>query len=124
MENQKVEPSIKVSDEFMYIYRNFNVSDQIENMKKLNREELYLLLFSCIDRQDEDDSISMNNYEPFEKEIDDILLWQENQTTTIPEILNLQVLLDQRISTDKMELPDPYTKEEVRDLKLHNILDK
>lgn len=125
-----------VSESFMGIYQYFNVSDQRDKMKNISKEELYYLLLLCMDNHDEDDPTVYENYKPFGPEIDDILKFQESGETTIMEIINLQKELGTYISNDNFsgqiktttiggnELPKLYTKDEARDIKLNNILEK
>ena len=48
MDSKEVQ-KIKVSNEFVDIYTNFNVVTQVENMKRLSKREQYLLLLvSCL----------------------------------------------------------------------------
>ena len=123
------EYSITVSELFLEIYRNFNVSNQIDKMKLITKEELYLLLDACIDRHDEDDSTVQLNFSPFVEEIKEILKIQSGEDADDKILKNLQDRISQtlicELKTKSGEyLPDPYTKEEVRDLKLNKIFDK
>lgn len=115
----------EMSSLFFEIYQHFNVGDQVEKMKKLSQKELYYLLICCMDHHDEDDPIVIANYTPFESEINEILELQETEKTKNQYLIELQNLTgDQWINTNKTNLPTPYTKNEVRELKLNNILDK
>lgn len=122
------EYSITVSELFLEIYRNFNVSNQIDKMKLITKEELYLLLDACIDRHDEDDVTVQLNFSPFVEEIKEILKIHSGEDTDDKVLKNLQEISQALICELKTQsgedLPDPYTKEEVRDLKLNKIFDK
>jgi len=123
------ESNITVSELFLEIYRNFNVSNQIDKMNLLTKEELYLLLDACIDRHDEDDSTVQLNFSPFVEEIKEILKIQSGEDADDKVLKNLQDKISQTLICELKtqsgeDLPDPYTKEEVRDLKLNKIFDK
>jgi len=123
------ESNITVSELFLEIYRNFNVSNQIDKMKIITKEELYLLLDACIDRHDEDDSTVQLNFSPFVEEIKEILKIQSGEDADDKILKNLQDRISQTLiyelkTQSGEDLPDPYTKEEVRDLKLNKIFDK
>lgn len=121
--------NVKVSNEFIEIYRNFNVSDQKSNMGKLDKKNLYLLLLLCIDKHDDDDFMVINNYSSFEKEIIEIQEHQNKTETSVKELIELKKETDNEyISTlvirdnNGNELPALYTKDEVRNLKLNSII--
>ena len=123
------ESSITVSELFLEIYRNFNVSNQIDKMKLITKEELYLLLDACIDRHDEDDVTVQLNFSPFVEEIKEILKIHSGEDADDKVLKNLQdkiskTLICELKTQSGEDLPDPYTKEEVRDLKLNKIFDK
>jgi hypothetical protein len=50
MEEENLKKKIVVTDLFVEIYENFNVSSQIDKMMKLSDRELYLLLTLCLDK--------------------------------------------------------------------------
>lgn len=117
---------INISHEFIEIFRLFNVSDQRDRMKSLDRKELYYLLLCCMDNHNEDEPMVILNYSDFELEINEILEFQESEKTNNQYLLDLiSQTGDKWVSTTvtEPELPTPYTKEEVRDLKLGGILD-
>lgn len=121
--------TIKVSQKFIEIYRNFNVSDQREKMNELSKEELYLLLDSCIDRHDEADTTVTLNFSPFYNELKEILKIQSGEEVDNDILSKLQKDTDYRLSSNRVsesgeELPSIYTRDEVRDLKLNKIFDK
>jgi hypothetical protein len=120
--------SIKVSHNFIEIYRNFNVSDQREKMNELSKAELYLLLDSCIDNHDDEDSTVQLNFSPFMNELKEILNLQSGEVSN-PILEDLQnkaglKISNIRISENGDNLPEPYTREQVRDLKINKIFDK
>lgn len=130
---------IFVSSLFIEIFKNFNVSEQKDKMKELDVDELYYLLICCFDKHDPDDVIVMQNYSFFEDEIDDIYQYHKYSKITskeecknmyifdrLSELTNLSEYNDysiDKIKTTCVTLPEPYTKEEVRNIKLGNILD-
>ena len=44
---------LKVSNEFVDIFKNFNVINKVEEIKALSKKELYLLLTLCLDKHDD-----------------------------------------------------------------------
>lgn len=115
---------LTVSQLFVEIYRNFNVSDQIENMKKLSKDELYYLLDTCIDSHDEDDLTVCQNFSPFVVEIENILEIHNGLTENTDLNIIKERIHDNRVTETGVPLPKIYTKDEVRDLKLNKIFDK
>jgi hypothetical protein len=59
------EKTLKVSDLFVEIYTNLNVWSQLENMKKLSKKELYLLLIVALDKHSDDDPVVLHNLLPW-----------------------------------------------------------
>jgi Fe-S-cluster formation regulator IscX/YfhJ len=119
-----MDKQIEVSELFLDIFKLFNVSDQRERMKQLTKKELYYLLLCSMDNHNEDDPIVIINFSDFELEINEILEFQESEKTTNEYLLELvKETEDSWISTTVIELPTPYTRDEVRDLKLGGILD-
>lgn len=125
---------VKVSDEFIEIYRKFNVVEQVEIIKQLkesNPNEFYLLLFLVLDKHSDDDKINIVNLTPFENEVMEIYNMQDDKEVTndvlkeLAKITN-DVYVDTNCLVDKNgeKLPEPYTKEEVRDLKISIITDE
>lgn len=119
---------LTVSDEFVSIYKNFNVLDQIDNMKKLSSKELYLLLTFCLDKHSNEDPVVIHNLLPFREEclmIFDIQDDKEVDNDIIKELVNITsdkyIDTDVIIDTNGNELPEPLTKDEVRDAKINII---
>lgn len=123
-ENKK----IKVSDEFIELYRNFNVYEQSEKIKSLNKKDLYLLLTLCLDKHSDEDPVVVNNFLPFREECMKIFDVQDDKGT---DDLSLKELIketgDEYIDTDTIvgssgsKLPEPYTKQEARDIKIQKL---
>jgi hypothetical protein len=121
---------IKVSKEFINIYRNFNVKDVSGEMNKLSQKELYLLLTLCLDKHSDENSTVLHNFKSFREQVMEIYDIQDDKESTNPF---LKVLVeesgDQYIETDNIidedgnKLPEPYTKEEVRNIKINLISD-
>lgn len=119
-----MENKITVSELFLDIYRLFNVSDQRERIKQLTKKEIYFLILCSMDNHNEDNLIVIVNFSDYEFEVNEILEFQETEKTTNQYLLDLVKETDDVfISTSVIELPTPYTKEEVRELKLGGILD-
>lgn len=125
---------VKVSDEFIEIYRKFNVVEQVEIIKQLkesNPNEFYLLLFLVLDKHSDDDKINIANLTPFEDEVMEIYDMQDDKEVTNDVLKELAKItndtyVDTNCLVDKNgeKLPEPYTKEEVRDLKISIITDE
>ena len=125
---EKIDKIIKVSPLFIEIYQNFNVIEQTEKMKSLTKKELYLLLTVCLDKFSDTDKTVKQNFLPFKKEVMDIFDVQDDKDTTIVELSELiEETGDKYIETDHIQdeagnlLPDPLTKEEVRDKRIDII---
>jgi hypothetical protein len=123
-----MEKKIVVSEDFVNIYRNFNVVDQVENMKKLSDRELYLLLTVCLDKHDDELPVVRYNFQPFKDQTMEIFDIQDEKETTNQVLLSLidetgsQYIETTDIVNSKGDvLPDPYTKEEIRDVKISLI---
>lgn len=122
---------IAVSDDFIDIYKNFNVSSQIDKMKSLSKRELYLLLVLCLDFHSDEDPVCLNNYKTFKDEIIEINDIQDDKETSNPILKSLieetgdkYIDIDNLVDILENKLPQPLEKGEVRDAKIHNILDK
>lgn len=119
---------IKVSDEFVDIYRNFNVYNQIDKLKSMSKKDLYLMLTLCLDKHSDEDPVVVNNFLPFKEECMKIFDVQDDKGT---EDLDLKSLIDETndeyIDTDILvdstggKLPDPYTQQEARDIKIQKL---
>ena len=127
-EEEKEKLKLIVSDDFIEIYRNFNVCTQIEKVNELSDRERYLLLILCLDKHDDDNPIELYNYKPFKEEIKEIYIVQDNQETTNQVLLDLIKETDHKhiesdciIDTNGNVVPDPFDKNEVRDKKIDII---
>ena len=128
MDKDELGVKLSVSEDFINIYRNINVTEQIDKMKKLSRKELLLLLLLCLDKHSEDDVVVINNLLPFEKECDLLFDLQDDKEVDDEDIKELSKLTDDKyIDTDILvdingnKLPEPLTKQEVRDAKINII---
>ena len=126
MEDKK----IVVSNEFVDIYRNFNIGNQVDKMKALSKRELYLLLTLCLDKHSDDNPTVSSNFTEFKEQCLEIFHLQDEKTTENQTILDLiEESGDQYIETDNIvdsngdKLPEPYTKEEIRDIRI-GIIEK
>ncbi len=122
--------SIHVSNEFVYIFSNFNVVTQVEKMKQLSKRELYLLLTVCLDKFSDEDPVVRHNLIPFKEEIMAIFEIQDDKEPTDQVLIDLisetgdkYIETDYIVYNDDQKLPEPLTKEEVRDAKI-NIINK
>ena len=119
---------IHVSNEFVDIFSNFNVVTQVEKMKQLTKRELYLLLTVCLDKFSDEDPVVKHNLIHFKEEIMNIFDVQDDKEATDLALIDLITESgDKYIETDNIvynndqKLPDPLTKEEVRDAKINII---
>lgn len=114
-----------VSNEFVDIFRNFNVVDKIEEMKLLSKRELYLLLTVCFDKHDEDQPTVIYNFLEFKDYIMEINDLFENNKTDNPILIELSesgyIETDNIVDEMGNVLPTPLTKEEVRDVRINII---
>lgn len=130
-EYEQKEPSteLKVSKDFLNIYSNFNVVTQVEEMKKLTKRELYLLLTVCLDKFSDEDPVVKHNFLPFREEVMAIFDVQDEKDAVDPVLIDLikesgdRYIETDYITCDGKNLPEPLTKEEVRDAKI-NIINK
>jgi hypothetical protein len=125
---EEKEKNITISNEFVDIYKNFNVVSQVDNMNKLSKRELYLLLTVCLDKFSDDDPVIKYNFQPFRTEVMEIFDVQDDKDPINPVLIDLiGESGDKYIETDYIvdesgnKLPDPLTKEEVRDAKINII---
>lgn len=126
IENPKL---INVSKLFFEIYKNFNVVSQVTRMRQLNERELYLLLTVCLDKFSDEDPVVKYNLIPFRDEIMSIYDIQDEKDPTNETLIKLiEETGDKYIETDNLvyrgeKLPEPLTKEQVRDAKINIIND-
>lgn len=120
--------NINVSKDFVDIYTNFNVVTQVEKMKQLTKRELYLLLTVCLDKFSDEDPVVKYNLLPFKEEIMNIFDVQDDKDATDPILIDLitesgdkYIETDYIVYNDDRKLPDPLTKDQVRDAKINII---
>lgn len=128
---------IVVSDDFANIFRLFNVFDQKETLEKFKKthteEDFYLLMSICVDRHNDDDMIVCNNFEPYIPVLDEIASHKDNidnNMEIIPILAKLgEITKDKYINTEILVDKDGnylnvLTKEEIRNIKIKNTLNK
>jgi hypothetical protein len=127
-EKSKDVKKVSVSDLFTKIYENFNVVTQVDEMKKLSRRELYLLLTVCLDKHSDEDTVVVHNFTPFKDECMKIFDIQDDISTEDVDIKSLiEETGDKYIETENIvdfngnPLKEPLTKEQVRDAKIDII---
>jgi hypothetical protein len=120
--------SLIVSDKFVDIFRKFNVVTQVEEMNKLSKRELYLLLTVCLDKFSDEDPVVKHNLLPFKEQIMNIFDVQDDKEATDEVLIDLVTESgDKYIETDYIvdgegeKLPEPLNKDEVRDAKINII---
>lgn len=125
------EKKLQVSDLFVEIYTNLNVCSQLENMEKLSKKELYLLLILALDKHNDEDPVVLHNLLPWKDTALQIFELQDDKETNIKELeelveetgdkyIDVTVLVD----VNGNSLRDPLTKEEVRDAKINITINK
>ena len=125
------EKKLQVSDLFVEIYTNLNVCSQLENMEKLSKKELYLLLILALDKHNDEDPVVLHNLLPWKDTALQIFELQDDKETSIKELeelveetgdkyIDVTVLVD----VNGNPLRDPLTKEEVRDAKINITINK
>jgi len=117
-----------VSEDFVNIYKNFNVVNKVEEMKSLSEKELYLLLTVCLDKHDDEQPTVVYNFQPFREQVMELFEIQDDKETLNPVLEELikesgdkYIETDNIVDVDGNKLPDPLTKEEVRDAKINII---
>jgi hypothetical protein len=119
---------LKVSNEFVGIFKNFNVINKVEEMKALSKKELYLLLTLCLDKHDDGQPTVVYNFQPFREQVMELFEIQDDKETLNPVLQELikesgdkYIETDNIVDVDGNKLPEPLTKEEVRDAKINII---
>ena len=119
---------LKVSNEFVDIFKNFNVINKVEEMKALSKKELYLLLTLCLDKHDDGQPTVVYNFQPFREQVMELFEIQDDKETFNPVLQELikesgdkYIETDNIVDVDGNKLPEPLTKEEVRNAKINII---
>jgi hypothetical protein len=119
-----MENKLVVSNEFVDIFRNFNVVDKIEEMKSLSKRELYLLLTVCLDKHDEEPTVIHNfmEFKDYIIEMNDLFEFNKTDNPILIELIEGGYIETDNI-VDEMgnPLPTPLTKEEIRDVRINII---
>jgi hypothetical protein len=128
MDTEKKNKKVQVSSEFIKCYEHFNVFDVISDIKKLDKRELYLLLMLCVDNHDDNNTIVLQNFSEFKEELNEILDLQENEETTNEFLLALTletcdtaIDIENIVCVDGGNIKAPFTKDEIRDIKIDKI---
>jgi hypothetical protein len=127
-ESIKENSKINVTNEFVDIFSNFNVVTQVEKMKQLTKRELYLMLTVCLDKFSDEDPVVKHNLIPFKEEIMNIFDVQDDKEATDSVLIDLisesgdkYIETDYIVYNNDQKLPDPLTKDQVRDAKINII---
>jgi hypothetical protein len=119
--------NVSVSDLFIDIYKNINITEQVDKIKQLSKEELYLMLILCLDKFPDGDVVVTHTLSFFMDEILEIKTFLETKETNNKYLNYLATKTkDDYIDTDNLSyngelLPEPPTIDEVRDRKLRDI---
>lgn len=132
----KEEKDVVVSDLFFDIYKNFNIYDQSERMKSLSEIELYLII-SCVCERHESDSIVIESLSKFENELVNFIDFEKSGKTGVESLILISnmfksvidsqfggVIYGKIVDKDGNKLPDPYKRDEAREIKMSMIFDK
>lgn len=122
---EKETTMIKVSDDFVSAYLNFNVANQEEKIRALSGKERALLLILALDKHSDADPVVVGNFLPFKDEVMEIYEVQDDKETLNQHLLDLIADTgDKYIDTDCIvdssgeKLRNPYDKQEVREAKI------
>jgi hypothetical protein len=150
MEKEDEIKKLVVSDLFIEIYENFNVYNQIDKMNLLTDRELYLLIALCLDKHAPDPKISeisnvvqynfgyseikentSVNVVNIREKVSEIYNLQDDKEVTNPIIKKLIKESDHKyietkniIDKNGNKIRDPFTIDEIRDIKINLIDDK
>lgn len=118
-----------IKDEIKNIFINFNVSNQTEEMKNLNEKELYILLNACIESHSDEDPQVLQNFQSHIEMCKNLRKLFDTGSSDNETLLELSKQYGPFLSIplqdkDGNDLPQPLTRNEVRELKLNNILEK
>jgi len=121
--------NINVSDEFLNAYKLFNVVKV--DVSKLNRQELLLLLIVAVDVFSDKNSVVIDNFRSFQKEISIILDLLSDKDIDDPDLMKLSELTGERyIDTSKVkdkngdDLPNPLSDSEALEMRRSIGIDK
>jgi len=121
--------NIHVSDEFLNAYKLFNVVKV--DVSKLNRQELLLLLIVAVDVFSDKNSVVIDNFRSFQKEISIILDLLSDKDIDDPDLMKLSELTGERyIDTSKVkdkngdDLPNPLSDSEAIEMRRSIGIDK
>jgi Fe-S-cluster formation regulator IscX/YfhJ len=128
---EKETTTIKVSEDFVSAYLNFNVANQEEKIRALSSKERALLLILALDKHSDEDPVVVGNFLPFKDEVMEIYDVQDDKETLNESLLELiRETGDKYIDTDCIvdssgeKLRNPYDKQEVREAKINYISEK
>ena len=88
------------------------------------------MLLLCVEKHSDEDPVCINNYKNYPTELQELMSLQDGQDVNNDIIIQLsEETNDKTINTDILvdskgnKLPEPMKKNEVRDAKIHNVLD-
>lgn len=124
------ETKYEVSDKFIWIYRRMHVKNLVEDMKQLDKRELYLLLLRTLDDHDLENESVMANMRAFKAECLEIFAINDGKETSCPVLAELKgediskTLINLHM-TDRqgVVIGSPLTRDEIRDEKISDIID-
>lgn len=124
------ETKYEVSDKFIWIYRRMHVKNLVEDMKQLDKRELYLLLLRTLDDHDLENESVKANMRAFKAECLEIFAINDGKETSCPVLAELKgediskTLINLHM-TDRqgVVMGSPLTRDEIRDEKISDIID-
>lgn len=129
-----MEKTIIVSDEFVEIYKKFNVVKQTQELKKLSRKELFLILIVAIDSFSEENNSVIENFRDWGSELQMIGDYLEDRICLDKTLIALgdetgEKYIDISSIRDRSgnKLPNPLSEEEAlhmrRDIGINIIIE-
>lgn len=123
---------VTVSNNFVEIFKMFNVIKQTENIKLLTRKERILLLVAALDMYSEENDIVIENFKEFKSELNLIFDIQQDKECDDMDIIELVQETGKYIDSTCIKtlngknLPSATTDEESiilrRDINISNIV--
>lgn len=121
---------VSVSENFMYIYENLNCFSLLDKINELSEMEKIILILAAIDNHDIDDDVVFENLEKNKPLLTEITNFLEDKDCSNNELkllseddksLNNLTIEFKGLKWKISSMPKPYTKEEVRDIRINKI---
>lgn len=121
---------VSVSENFMYIYENLNCFSLLDKINELSEREKIILILAAIDNHDIDDDVVFENLEKDKPLLTEITNFLEGKDFSNHELvvlseddktLNNLTIEFKGLKWKISNMPEPHTKEEVRDIRINKI---